>query len=64
MKTLLETFVVPNLSHSTTYQVRVRGVSVVGRYRLFGEWSEETSTAGIAVFHCNSTLNITILINM
>ena len=45
-----QTHVVPNLSHSTTYQVRVRGVSVAGRYGLFGEWSEETSTAGIVYF--------------
>ena len=46
-----QTLVVPNLPHSTTYQVRVRGVSVVGRYGLFGEWTAKSSTdsAGIVI---------------
>ena len=53
MRTKSQNLVVSNLSHSTTYQVRVRGVSVVGRYGLFGEWSDKTSTdsAGIVIFH-------------
>ena len=53
MRTNSQNLVVPNLSISTSYQVRVRGVSVVGRYGLFGEWSEETSInlAGIVLFH-------------
>ena len=51
MRTKSQNLVIPNLSHSTTYQVRVRGVSVAGRYGLFGEWSEEASTAGLVLFH-------------
>ena len=42
-------YVVQNLSHSTSYQIRVRGVSVVGSYKLFGEWSDDL--AGIFIFH-------------
>ena len=53
MKTMHQFHVVPNLSYSTTYQVRVRGVSVAGKYKLIGEWSEETSVdfTGIVRVH-------------
>ena len=48
-----QSFRISNLPHSTTYKVRVRGVSVAGMYGLFGEWSEKMSieSAGIVNFH-------------
>ena len=53
MRAKSQNLVVLNLSYSPSYQVRVRGVSVVGRYGLFGEWSVDTSSdlAGIVLFH-------------
>ena len=63
MRTKSQYFVISNIPYSTTYKVRVRGVSVVGMYGLFGEWSEQTSIdlAGMVNFHYYNTLNITIL---
>ena len=53
MKTMDQNYLLANLSYSTTYQVHVRGVSVAGKYKLLGEWSEETSInfTGVVSFH-------------
>ena len=57
IRTMYQNHVIPNLSHLTTYQVCVKGVSVAGMHGLFGEWSDHyessTNLSGIVIFHYN-----------